>query len=92
MKWNYEEYVDEKGRIYCKVGDEAKHHGGEDPRNYPECPRAYQTYNTVRDYADDYDLFLNDLEYCMIQMYTTGYRNGYDNSYFNYYGDGRATY
>mmetsp|Transcript_22905 Transcript_22905/g.34125 ORF Transcript_22905/g.34125 Transcript_22905/m.34125 type:complete len:554 (-) Transcript_22905:88-1749(-) len=92
LKWNFEEYVDDKGRIYCKVSDEANHHGGKDPKNVPECPRAYQTYNTVRDYADDYGLFLNDLEYCMIQMYTTGYRDGYDNSYFNYYGDGRTAY
>ena len=91
MKWNYEEYVDNGGRIYCKVSDEAKHHGGKDPRNVPFCPRAYQTYNTVTDYADDHGLFLDNLESCMIQMYTTGYRDGYDGSYFNYYGDGLTT-
>ncbi|KAL7490520.1 hypothetical protein ACHAWT_000093 [Skeletonema menzelii] len=92
LKWNYEEYVDDRGRIFCKVSDEAEHHGGGDPRNVPECPRAYQTYNYVREYADNYGLFLNDLEYCMIQMYTTGYRSGYDGSYYQYYGDGRASY
>ena len=74
MKWNVEDYVDEKGHIYCKVSDEAKHHDGKNPRKVPDCPRAYQTYNIVEEYAEDYDSFLDDLENCMMQMYTTGYR------------------
>ena len=92
LKWDYEEYVDAKGHIYCKVSNKAKHHGGKNPRKFPDWPRAYQTYDIVQEYADNYDSFLNDLENCMIQMYTTGYREGYNGSYLKYYGDGRATY
>lgn len=90
LKWNFEEYIDEKGNIYCKVSDKAQHHGGGDPRNVPHCPRAYETYDIVSDYAIDNSLFLNDLESCTTQMYTTGYRDGYDASYYEYYGDGNT--
>ena len=87
LKWNFEEYVDEKGYIYCKVSDEAKHHDGKNPRKFPDCPIADQTYDIVKEYAADNELFLDDLEECMLQMLTTGYREGFDGNYLNYYGD-----
>jgi len=85
LKWNFEEYVDQNGNVDCKVS-------GQDPRNGPSCPVASQTYTIVEGYSDDNSLFLNDLKDCMIQMYTTGYRDGYDASYFMYYKDGSTPY
>ena len=88
LKWDYSNYQDQNGYIYCKASHEAVHHGPQPAYVVPACPMAYDTYDIVEEYAYDNLKFLYDVEYCMIKMFNTGYRHGMDGNYKMYYGNG----
>jgi hypothetical protein len=88
LAWDASQYQDENGYTYCKVSYEAKHHGPAPASSVPLCPKAYETYDIVEEYAADNMKFLYDLEYCMNKMFNTGYRSGYDDKWKMYYSEG----
>ena len=85
--YDWEEYTDYQGNVYCKVSDHPEHHDGKNPYQVPTCPHVQYTEDIVHKYAANYGLYLQDLERCMMQMYTTGYRDGYDSYYYKSYGN-----
>jgi hypothetical protein len=88
LKWDFSDYQDQNGYVYCKASYEAKYHGPQSAQAVPLCPMAYDTYEIIEEYAYDNLKFLYDVEYCMIKMFTTGYRHGMDGNYNMYYGNG----
>mmetsp|Transcript_23459 Transcript_23459/g.35351 ORF Transcript_23459/g.35351 Transcript_23459/m.35351 type:complete len:521 (+) Transcript_23459:39-1601(+) len=88
LKYDYSDYQDQNGYVYCKASYEAQHHGPQPAQSVPLCPMAYDTYDIVEEYAHDNLKFLYDVEYCMIKMFNTGYRHGMDGNYKMYYGHG----
>ena len=88
LKYDYSNYQDSNGYVYCKASYEAKHHGPSSSLTVPVCPTAYDTYDIVEEYAHDNLKFLYDVEYCMVKMFNTGYRHGMDGNYQQYYGHG----
>jgi hypothetical protein len=88
LKYDFSDYQDQNGYVYCKASYDVKHHGPQAAQAVPLCPMAYDTYEYIEEYAYDNLKFLYDVEYCMIKMFTTGYRHGMDGNYKMYYGHG----
>mmetsp|Transcript_10790 Transcript_10790/g.15402 ORF Transcript_10790/g.15402 Transcript_10790/m.15402 type:complete len:246 (+) Transcript_10790:1-738(+) len=88
LKYDFSDYQDQNGYIYCKASYEVYHHGPQPAQAVPMCPMAYDTYEIVEEYAYDNLKFLYDVEYCMLKMFNTGYRHGMDGNYKMYYGHG----
>ena len=92
LKYDFGNYQDQNGYVYCKTSYEARHHGPVASQSVPMCPMAHDTYDIVEEYAYDNLKFLYDVEYCMLKMFNTGYRHGMDGNYNMYYGHGTNYY